>query len=135
MHPLGLHLRRHLPQGRQGRGLGAAAMQYRSHDASPAGNLKGRQTESPRRRPARLDRLAWLQGTGSTRQHHPLSLATQITRAQPGRERLAVHPRQLALEPSFQVLRRYPRPLLLRLEQSHRAALENHVNRNPSMGT
>ena len=47
----------------------------------------------------------------------------------------AVHPRQLAVQPGLQVLRRYPRPLLRRLEQSHRPALENHVDRNPSMGT
>ena len=40
----------------------------------------------------------------------------EIARAQSGREHLAIHARQLALEPRLQILRRHPRPLLLRLE-------------------
>ena len=41
---------------------------------------------------------------------------------------------QLALEPGFQILRRHPRSLLLRLEQAYRHALENYVHRNSRMG-
>jgi hypothetical protein len=50
------------------------------------------------------------------------------------RKYLAVHARQLALEPGFQILRRHPQSLLLRLEQAHRYALENYVHRNKRMG-
>ena len=39
-------------------------------------------------------------------QHHPHAAAAQMSRAEPGRERLAVHARQLALQPRLQVLRR-----------------------------
>ncbi len=41
---------------------------------------------------------------------------------------------QLAIEPRLQLPRRYRRPLLRRLEQAHRSALENHVDRTPRMG-
>ncbi len=37
-------------------------------------------------------------------------------------------------KPGLQVLRGYPQSLLLRLEQSHRPAVEDHVNRDPRMG-
>jgi hypothetical protein len=37
-----------------------------------------------------------------------------------GRERLAVHPRELALKPRIQILRRHRRPVLRSLEQTHR---------------
>ena len=41
----------------------------------------------------------------------------------------------LALEPRLQILRRHPRPLLHRLEQAHRYALENSfINRNKRVG-
>ena len=45
--------------------------------------------------------------------------ATLPSRVEPSRKYLAVHPRQLALEPGFQILRRHPRSLLLRLEQAY----------------
>jgi hypothetical protein len=34
----------------------------------------------------------------------------------------------------LQILRRYRRSLLLRLEHPHRSALENHVHRTPRLG-
>jgi transposase len=37
-------------------------------------------------------------------------------------------------QPRLQILRRHPRPLLLRLEQAHRYALENHLHRNERVG-
>ena len=40
----------------------------------------------------------------------------------------------LALEPRLQILRRHRRPLLLRLEQAYRYALENHLHRNKKVG-
>src|SRR5665213_385105 len=55
--------------------------------------------------------------------------------AQSGRKYLAVHARQLALEPRLQILRRYRRSLLLRLEYARRSPLENHVHRTAPVGT
>src|SRR5690606_6492029 len=52
-----------------------------------------------------------------------------------GRERLAVHARQLAVEPRLQILRRHPRSLLLRLEPPHRSAMAHHVTRTTVMGS
>jgi hypothetical protein len=39
------------------------------------------------------------------------------------------------VEPNFQILRRYRRSLLLRLEHSHRSPVENHVHRAPRLGS
>src|ERR1700720_4635505 len=78
--------------------------------------------------------MACLEETFHPRQHHALAVAAEIARAQSGREHLAIHARQLALEPRLQILRRHPRPLLLRLEQAHRHALENHVHRDQRLG-
>ncbi len=128
------HLRRHLPRGRQGRGPGPAALQHPGHDPPPAGALEGRQTAGPRRRHPRSGRLAWLQAATSAEQHHSPALTAPIPRAEPGRERLAVHPRQLALKPGLQVLCGYPRPLLLCMKLPHRPALENHLYRNSGVG-
>jgi hypothetical protein len=47
---------------------------------------------------------------------------------------LAIHATELALEPGLQILRRYRRSLLLRLEHAHRSALEDHVHRAPRLG-
>jgi hypothetical protein len=47
---------------------------------------------------------------------------------------MAVHARQLAVEPSLQILRRHRQPLLRRLEQARRSALENHLHRNARLG-
>src|SRR4030095_7066591 len=47
---------------------------------------------------------------------------------------LAVHAPELVVKPDLQILRRYRRPLLLRLEHAHRSALEDHVQRAPRLG-
>src|ERR1700732_4298678 len=78
--------------------------------------------------------MACLEEAFHPRQHHALAVAAEIARAQSGREHLAIHARQLALEPHLQIPRRHPRPLLLRLEQAHRHALENHVHRDQRLG-
>src|SRR5437870_13004317 len=62
------------------------------------------------------------------------SCAAEVPRAQPGRERLAVHARQLALQPHLQILRRSRRPLLCGMEQARRSALAHHVHRTAPMG-
>src|SRR5271163_2639199 len=53
---------------------------------------------------------------------------------EPAGKRLAVHARQLALEPNLQILRRHRRPLSRCLEQAHRSALADHVHRTAPMG-
>jgi hypothetical protein len=53
---------------------------------------------------------------------------------QSGRKRLAVHARELALEPRLRELRRHRRVLLRGLEQARRSALEDHVDRKPRLG-
>src|SRR5262245_31746150 len=60
--------------------------------------------------------------------------AAEVPRAQPGRERLAVHARQLALQPHLQILRRSRRPLLCGMEQARRSALAHHVHWTAPMG-
>src|SRR5262249_9000401 len=60
--------------------------------------------------------------------------AAKMPRAQSGRKCLAVHARQLALEPSLQILRRSRRPLLQRLEQAGRSALAHYVHWTAPMG-
>src|SRR6202007_3295218 len=67
-------------------------------------------------------------------QYHHHSAAAEVPRAQPGRERLAVHARQLALQPHLQILRRSRRPLLCGMEQARRSALAHHVHRTAPMG-
>src|SRR5205807_10378899 len=67
-------------------------------------------------------------------QYHHHSAAAEMPRAQPGRERLAVHARQLALQPHLQILRRSRRPLLCGMEQARRSALAHHVHRTAPMG-
>src|SRR5262249_9030263 len=47
---------------------------------------------------------------------------------------MAIHARQLALEPDLQIIRRSRRPLLPGLEQAHRSALAHHVHRIEPMG-
>jgi len=46
-------------------------------------------------------------------------LPPKCPKLNPVRECLAVHPRQLALQSGLPLLRRYPRALLLCLEQAH----------------
>src|SRR5271166_3161277 len=54
--------------------------------------------------------------------------------SEPARERLAVHARQLALEPRLRQLQRHRRELLRGLEQTRGSALEDHVPRTARLG-
>src|SRR5262249_29628590 len=67
-------------------------------------------------------------------QYHHHSAAAEVPRAQPGRERLAVHARQLALQPHLQILRRSRRPLLCGMEQARRSALAHHARGTATTG-
>src|SRR5262249_43647577 len=57
------------------------------------------------------------------------------TRTQRPGKHLAVHASELVVKPDFQILRRYRRPLLLRLEHTHRPALEDYVHRATRLGS
>src|SRR6266704_6630271 len=75
--------------------------------------------------------------------HPSQSAGIRITRAaaaarprtqRPGKH-LAVHASELVVKPDFQILRRYRRPLLLRLEHTHRPTLEDYVHRATRLGS
>src|SRR5262249_45966799 len=57
------------------------------------------------------------------------------TRTQRPGKHLAVHASELVVKPDFQILRRYRRPLLLRLEHTHRPTLEDYVHRATRLGS
>src|SRR5262245_35074908 len=99
--------------------------------------MRRNQNHSGRSRysPPRSSRLAWRQGPQGSEQHLALAAPATRARAQRPRKYLAVHARELAVEPNFQILRRYRRSLLLRLEHAHRSAVENHVHRPPRLGS
>jgi len=82
----------------------------------------------------RSGRMALLKNPGDAEQHNLAAATVKITRTQPGRKHLAVHARQLALKPCLQLLQRYCRSLLFRLEPTHRSAMENHVHRPSRLG-
>ena len=68
------------------------------------------------------------------RQHHRPGAAATIARVEPGGECLAIHARQLVVEPDLQILRRHRRAVLPSLEQPHRPTMEDHVPRHAQMG-
>src|SRR3954453_21939530 len=78
--------------------------------------------------------MAPLAAPGGPAKHHPRAAAVQVPGAEPGREHLAVHARELALEPHLHVLQRPPRPLLCSLEQARRPALAYHDHRPARLG-
>src|SRR5262249_7338467 len=57
------------------------------------------------------------------------------TRTQRPGKHLAVHASELVVKSDFQILRRYRRPLLLRLEHTHRPTLEDYVHRATRLGS
>ena len=91
---------------------------------------------------ARSGGMAWLGRTGGAIEDHAHAAASQVppTRCSPeqgrsaGRERMAVHARQLALEPHLGVLRRHRRSMLPRLEPARRSTVAHHDTRTAAMG-
>src|ERR1700745_3181853 len=78
--------------------------------------------------------MARSEGAQGSAQHLADAVAAAFARAQQPGEYLAVHAPKLVVKPRLQILRRHCRSLLLRLEYSHRSALEDHVNRAPRLG-
>src|SRR5207247_8073697 len=79
--------------------------------------------------------LASRQSPGGSEQHLTRSAAAARTRTQRPGKHLAVHASELVVKPDFQILRRYRRPLLLRLEHTHRPTLEDYVHRATRLGS
>src|SRR5208337_1105236 len=107
-----------------------ALLQQRGYGPASRGNLACGRAGSTCARSSRSGRMACLEEAADSRQHHAHPIAAKVTRVEPGRKYLAVHARQLALEPGLQILQRPPRSLLLRLEQAQRYAVEDYVHRN-----
>ena len=83
-----------------------------------------------------LDQAGWHGAKDLKISHQPIApaAAAACAGAQPPRKHLAVHATELAVQSHLQILRRYRRSLLLRLEHADRSALENHVHRTPRLG-
>ena len=83
-----------------------------------------------------VDQAGWhlTPKAGDPRQHHRPGAAATIARVEPGGECLAIHARQLVVEPDLQILRRHRRAVLPSLEQPHRPTMEDHVPRHAQMG-
>src|ERR1700757_1125439 len=129
-----LHLRCSLPEGGQGCSPDHAGLQHRGDELAPRRDRRNRRARCPRHPPGRPSRLALVHAPPRAGQYHHHCAAAEVPRAQPGRERLAVHARQLALQPHLQILRRSRRPLLCGMEQARRPALAHHVHRTAPMG-
>ena len=63
-----------------------------------------------------------------------LALPPRSPELNPVGECLAIHARQLVVEPDLQILRRHRRAVLPSLEQPHRPTMEDHVPRHAQMG-
>src|ERR1700719_2746637 len=133
-HRLDLYLRRDLPQGRQGRGPCLAPLQHRGDEPASGRDRAGSGAGWSRSARPRPGRLAPVRQAHRAAEYHARPAAAQVPRTQSGRECLAVHPRQLPLQPRLPLLRRHSRTLLLCLEQPRRPALDNHVNRVARLG-
>lgn len=126
-----LSVRSDLPPRGQGCRSRHAALRHRRHEPPPHRDLPGCGPGRPRSAAARPGRMAHHQEPRRSHKHRPVAAAPQMSGTQSAGERLAVHPRKLALQPNLRQLRRHPRPLLRRLEQPRRPAMAHHVNRTP----
>ena len=108
--------------------LGSALVQHRGNGIAPDRDLRPCHAGQALRVARGSSRLTPLRTAGHTVQHHHRAAARKMPRTEPGRQRLAVHARQLAVQPRVPVLRRHCRPLLPRLEQARRSALARHVS-------
>src|SRR5262249_47257905 len=79
--------------------------------------------------------MAWRQNLGGSEQHLTRAAAAAGTRTQRPGKPLAIRASEFVVKPDFQILRRYRRPLLLRLEHTHRPTLEDYVHRATRLGS
>src|SRR5262249_1657137 len=112
----------------------AAGLQLRSHAAPSRRDRNQSRTRSTRHSPLGSGRLAWRQSPGGPEQRLTRATAAARTRTQRPGKHLAVHAPELVVKPDFQILRRYRRPLLLRLEHTHRTTLQDHPHPPTELG-
>src|SRR3954466_11539643 len=105
------------------------------YDLAPERNRAGGRCWRACPRPRGPGGLASVQATCGPGQHHPHAASGQGARVEPRREHLAVHARELDLQPHLRVLPRHPRSLLRRMEQAHGPALAHHVHRTAGLGS
>src|SRR5215475_11906885 len=113
----------------------AAGLQLRSHAAPSRRDRNQSHPRSARPYPPCSGWLAWRQSPSGSEQYLTRAAAAARTRTQRPGKHLAVHASELVVKPDFQILRRYRRPLLLRLEHTHRPALEDYVHRATRLGS
>ena len=116
------------------RRAGHALVRHRRHGGAPHRDQCRRRSRRPCGADRRSGRLALDAQAGDPRQHHRPGAAATIARVEPGGECLAIHARQLVVEPDLQILRRHRRAVLPSLEQPHRPTMEDHVPRHAQMG-
>ena len=109
---LGLHLRGDLPGPGQGCWSRSALLRHGGHGGPVAGDQPSCGARRARGAAAGPSRLACLAQAPRAGQHHAPALAASLAGVEPGRERLAVRSRQLAVEPGLRILRQHRRPLL-----------------------
>ena len=69
----------------------------------------------------------------SSGQHHAPAVAAALPGTQSNRKHLAVHARQLALEPHLRPLRQHLDAMLRSLEQARGSPRNHHIHRNATM--
>ena len=103
-HQIGLSLRRGLSgQGRRVRSR-AATLQHPGHAMASGRDIITGGTKRPCRPHPRPRRMAHDHQAQCSCQHHAAAITAQGTRVEPHGEHLAVHARQLAVEPHLQIL-------------------------------
>ena len=87
------------PKRGQGRRLDPAVVQYRDDEPASRGDLRRCGPRMSCAAAGRSGRMAPLAQARRAAQHHHRSVATEMPRVEPAGKRLAVRPRQLALQP------------------------------------
>ena len=104
------------PAKGKGAGLVMPLVRHRRHGGAPHRDQCRRRSRRPCGADRRSGRLALDAQAGDPRQHHRPGAAATIARVEPGGECLAIHARQLVVEPDLQFLRRHRRAVLPSLE-------------------
>src|SRR5271168_3256445 len=79
--------------------------------------------------------MAYNRQARRARQHHANLPAVPRPGAEPGRERLAVSPPELALKHRLRKLRRDRRRRMRRVAKAHRPTRNDHLHRNARLGS
>ena len=133
-HGLDLHLRRYLSEGRQGRRPRFASLQHRSDEPASRQNRDRSCPGCHRSVAGRSGWMAHVEAPHRAARHRHRAAAPEVPGIERAGKHLAVHAGKLALQPRLQIVQRYPRPLLSRMEQPRRPTMAHHVNRIARLG-